>query len=123
MRKTFAVGALVVLGAAACGGGGEATCRPAGIELSITADDHRFSTDCLAAPADQAFTIAFRNDDTSGHGIHNVEIFAGGSQLFSGEALRPGGTSAVYEVGALPAGTYGFRCTNHTFMRGSFVVA
>jgi plastocyanin len=115
------VATIVVLAISGCSGS-EATCRPDGTELRVIADDHHFDTNCLAAPADQEFTIAFRNDDTSSHGVHNLAIRDGGTVLFDGEALRPGGTSVVYEVQPLPAGNYAFRCNNHPFMGGTFVV-
>lgn len=116
------VASVLVLAISGCSGSGDVTCRPDGTQLRIVADDHHFETNCLAAPADQAFTIAFRNDDTSSHGVHNIAIRDGGFVLFAGEALRPGGTSVVYDVQPLAAGNYSFRCENHPFMGGTFVV-
>lgn len=89
----------------------------------MVADNHTFGTKCLAAPADQTFTIAFRNQDTSPHGAHNIAIYSKeGVAVFTGEGLPPGGTSAVYEVQPLAAGTYMFRCDRHPFMNGTFIV-
>jgi plastocyanin len=69
-----------------------------------------FGTDCLAAPAGKAFTITFMNHD------------AGATQeLFKG-ALVSGPATINYKVGALPAGTYFFRCDVHPQMKGTFVV-
>ena len=83
-----------------------------------------FSTDCLAAPADTPFTIAFDNKDV---GVpHNVAIFTDDTAtkaLFTGEMVT-GPKKVTYEVKALPAGTYFFRCDVHpTTMSGTFVVA
>src|SRR5437588_2047458 len=48
-----------------------ANCAPAGPALRITARGIAFSTSCLAAPANTAFTIAFTNQDASiGHSVH-----------------------------------------------------
>lgn len=116
-----AIGVSVALVLASCGSGGEATCRPDGTELTITADKSIFSTDCLAAPADQAFTIAFRNDDAGSP--HNVQIRDGATALFSGENASIDGGSLVYDVQPIPAGTYEFRCTIHSGMRGTFIAA
>ena len=49
------------------------TCSPSGTKLSITSFDSKFDKKCLAAPANQAFTIDFTNLD---RGIpHNVAIY------------------------------------------------
>jgi plastocyanin len=126
IRWIFALGLLVALPLAACTSE-PPTCHPSGTELHIAVakgTSHVFDTDCMAAPADQAFTIAFRNDDNSPHGAHNITILSeeDGEIVFSGEGLRPGGTSTVYEVQPLAAGNYTFRCDTHPFMDGTFIV-
>ncbi len=102
------------------GGGGQ--CSPNGTSLSIQAQNISFSTDCLAAPAGQAFTIQFDNMDA---GIpHNIAIVgAGGSDLFTGDVVT-GPTVTTYNVEALAAGTYEFHCNVHpSQMQGTFVVS
>lgn len=99
-----------------------ATCSPTGPALTITAFDSKFDKDCLASPADQAFTIDFTNLD---RGIpHNVAIYEDGSAartFFQGELLEgPGRTT--YSVEALPQGIFFFRCDPHPDMNGTFVV-
>ena len=125
MVALAASAALVALPIAACTSTGpdRASCRPNGTELSVVAANHAFGADCLAAPADQAFTIALRNEDTSPHGAHNITIFGDdGVIFFTGKGLLPGGTSTVYEVQPMPAGTYEFRCDTHQGMNGTFIV-
>ncbi len=99
-------------------------CAPDGTSLSIMAHDVLFDTDCLAAPADEPFTIAFDNMD--GGIPHNVAIFTDESAtdaLFVGK-LVTGPATVTYKVDALAAGTYFFRCDVHpTTMTGSFVVS
>ena len=108
---------------AAGGGKPPATCEPSGTELRIAAEDLVFDLGCLAAPAGRPFTIAFDNRD---QGVpHNVAIYTdetAAEALFVGEIVT-GPTEVVYEVPALPAGTYFFRCDVHpATMTGTFIV-
>ncbi|HZA27088.1 MAG TPA: cupredoxin domain-containing protein [Actinomycetota bacterium] len=99
-------------------------CEPAGTELAIVAQGIAFDTDCLAAPAGQAFTIQFDNQDQALP--HNVAIYSSGpppsDPLFQGE-IFPGPDSRTYEVDALDAGQLYFQCDVHPNMNGTFVVA
>ena len=116
--------ALLSLGLAACSGGDPpATCNPSGTQLHIAVEEgttHLFNKKCLAAPANQPFTIEFENHDRSSHGNHNIHIFDGGD-LFVGDFARHE-TSITYEVGPLQAGTFRFQCDNHHEMNGTFIV-
>jgi plastocyanin len=99
------------------------TCSPNGTALTITAFDSKFDKDCLAAPANQAFTIEFSNLD---RGIpHNVAIYqdeSASKTFFKGDLLDgPGKTT--YSVPGLPAGTFFFRCDPHPEMHGTFIAA
>lgn len=108
--------------AAAESGPGPA-CRPDGTELSISARDKKFAKDCLAAPAGQAFTIEFDNQDPAVP--HNVSIYDtanGNKALFKGEVFF-GPNRRTYSVPAQASGTYEFRCDPHDdVMIGAFVV-
>jgi plastocyanin len=101
-----------------------ATCTPDGTALSITANDNKFDKDCLAAPADQDFTISLDNQD---RGIpHNVSIYdtknGDKKTLYQGEIIY-GPSKITYSVPAQPGGTYEFICDPHSeFMRGTFIV-
>ena len=104
-----------------------AACSPSGSTVTEVAQGLAFEKDCLAAPAQTAFTIDFDNKDA---GIpHNIHIFSedpsanpGAQSLFMG-ALETGPATTTYQVSALPAGTYFFHCDVHpTTMRGTFVV-
>ena len=98
-----------------------ATCSPEGNTLTLTAFDNKFDKGCLAAPADQDFTIEFSNLD---RGIpHNVAIYEDESaqkKFFRGE-LTDGPGKQTYSVPGVPAGTWFFRCDPHTEMNGTFV--
>jgi hypothetical protein len=105
-------------------GGGEApaACEPDGDVLSIAAQGLEFTTDCLAAPAAQPFTIEFDNQEAV---PHNVAIYTeeGGDALFAGEVVT-GPTTITYEPEPIeePGDLY-FQCDVHPTMAGTFVVA
>ncbi len=123
--------------AAGGGGAGPPTgpppCEPEGTELAITAPPGGagtgFDTDCLAAPAGEAFTIEFDNqDDGAAPQTHNVAIYTeqppAGQPLFQGE-IFPAPAAMTYEVDPIDEpGNYFFQCDVHpTTMTGTFVVA
>ena len=112
-----------------------AQCEPDGTELTVAAPvggtASGFDKDCLAVPADEAFTVAFSNDDQV---VHNWALYTEdplanpSAELLGGAAdLAPvaPGASETYEVEAIPdAASYFFRCDFHpTTMTGTFVVA
>jgi hypothetical protein len=114
-----------VLELAACTSGApkaDVTCEPHGTRLHIAVvATHTFTTECLAAPSEQPFTIDFNNQDTSTHGNHNIHIYDS-PEDFIGETVIHG-RSITYSVRAMPAGTYLFRCDEHpTLMDGFFIV-
>ena len=98
-------------------------CSPSGTTVKVVAENIHFDTDCLAAPAKESFTIDFDNQDA---GVpHNVSVYTDDSaaeSLFVGDLIT--GPKAIdYELDALPAGSYFFRCDVHpTAMFGTFVV-
>ena len=98
------------------------TCTPDGTSLTVSAKDNMFDKDCLAAPADKPFTIAFNNQDSD---IHNVAIYDkdhGDKALFKGEVIY-GPKTITYSVPSLAEGTYEFRCDPHAdSMIGTFIV-
>jgi plastocyanin len=125
--------AALVLTLAACGGGtsedptispaggAAAGCAVAGTTLSIAANDIRFDTSCLAAPAGQDVVITFTNKESL---PHDVAILKPGSsdQLFTGDIIT-GPKTVSYRVPALAPGSYPFECTVHPGqMKGTLVV-
>ena len=91
-----------------------------GVVLDISAQNIAFDKATLEAPADTPFQIRFANNDA---GIpHNVEIKDGMTMsVWKGEIFN-GVETRVYDVPALPAGTYTFICTVHPNMVGELVV-
>jgi plastocyanin len=92
-----------------------------GSVVEVTARGLKFDTSELTAPASQAFTLIFHNDDPGTP--HNVAIFTDSSastalftgKVFSGKAIMD------YQVHGLPAGSYFFRCDVHPQMNGTLV--
>ena len=127
MRRLLRIATAGMLLLAGCGGGGgggdhPTTCSPGGTQLEISAENNAFDKDCLAAPANQPFTIMFHNDDAGTP--HNVDILTStdGSTLFKGTIVT-GITTSTYNVQALQPGTYHFHCEVHPdTMQGTFIV-
>ena len=89
--------------------------------LTLVAKDIEFDKSCLIAPAGQPFTITFDNADAAV--AHNVAVYPdlrSTAALFKGENVV-GPVVKTYNVPALAAGTYQFRCDLHpTQMQGEF---
>jgi plastocyanin len=100
---------------------GKPACAPDGTTVRVSGHDFAFDQRCLAAPADDPFQLVF--DDTQG--THNVAIYtdnAASTALFKGDIIT-GPRTITYQVKALPAGSYFFRCDVHpTQMTGAFLV-
>jgi plastocyanin len=104
-------------------------CSPNGTTVKIAAvPSIKFDTNCLAAPANQPFTIDFSNQDPSIP--HNVDVYTkdptqGGTHIGGATDVNDtitGVSSTTYQVNALQPGTYYFQCDVHTVMNGQFVV-
>ena len=126
MKRLIATLALaaVALAAAACGNtnAGQPAAPAASLDPNapaIVAKDIKFVTTEVKVPAGKAFQLTFDNQDGA---PHNVAIYtdASASQaLFQGEIFSS--ATRVYQVPALAAGTYFFRCDVHPDMTGTIV--
>jgi plastocyanin len=89
--------------------------------LQISAKDLKFSTSTLTAEAGEAFQIAFDNQEAA---PHNVAIYAdeSASETIIKEEPFSGPKQVVYNVPALDAGSYFFRCDLHPDMKGTLQV-
>lgn len=102
-------------------GNATSDCSPSGTTLTLTASGTKFNTDCLAAPAGQAFKINYDNKDSITHNIQILESHSASEALFDA-GLIPQGMKTL-DVPALKAGTFAFHCKIHPgAMSGTFVV-
>lgn len=87
----------------------------------ISARDLKFSTAELSAPAGKSFSIVFDNQESA---QHNVAIYKDSAATMKVFAENPfgGPKTVIYQVNALAAGTYFFRCDLHTAMQGTLTV-
>ena len=123
MRALLAVVIAMFVPAVAAAESAAPACSPSGTALSIAAKDKKFDKDCLAAPADQAFTIEFDNQDPAvPHNVAIYDVANGNKALFKGDVFV-GPNKMTYSVPAQASGTYQFRCDPHDdTMIGTFIV-
>ncbi|MEX2184926.1 MAG: cytochrome c oxidase subunit 4 [Chloroflexota bacterium] len=86
-------------------------------DIVLVAVNIAFDQTQISGPADEPFTIALVNQDANVP--HNVELKdASGGVAFMGDIFN-GVETRIYEVPALPAGSYTFLCTVHPSMTGT----
>ena len=129
MKRLIATLALATVALAA------AACAPADADTSgtpaptvavdasspvVVAQGIQFQTKDVKAKAGKPFALQFENQDSA---PHNVSIYTDSSasqRVFEGEIFSQG--ERVYQVPALTAGTYFFRCDVHPDMTGTLTV-
>jgi hypothetical protein len=110
--------------------GGAPACQPEGTELTLTAPPGAISAgwaeDCLAAPAEEPFSIELVNQDAA---PHNVGIYTAappaGENLFSSpiSGVAPGSSETFDVVDPIQeTGNLFFQCDIHPNMTGTFAV-
>ena len=121
---TIALGLWIVALATACAASTADPTAPPSFgpnTIGIWADDLRFSTDELSAPAGVDFRIVFENREAP---PHNVSIYRDSSLEEAVLVEEPfgGHRTVTYEVPALEPGSYFFRCDVHPDMSGTLTV-
>jgi plastocyanin len=125
LRAILGIAALAVI-VAACSGGSSSSSPSVQPSvdpdaLTISAKDLAFSTNALSAPADEPFQIVFDNQEGAPHNVAIYRDASAAEKVFVEEPF--GGPRVVtYEVPALAAGTYFFRCDLHPDMQGTLTV-
>ena len=111
----------LLLAVAACGGGGAAASAsaPSDADATISAQSNKFDVASISLPAGEATKVFFRNLE----GVpHNVAIYTDASasdDIYVGEVVT--NAAITYDVPALEAGEYFFRCDVHPDMKGTVV--
>lgn len=105
------------------GGAADTSCTPSGTTVSVVASGTKFQSECLAAPADQAFTVSFDNKDSGlTHNIVFLESHTATSVMFRADPFTGPGVR-TFNAGPFRPGTYAFHCEIHpNAMSGAFVV-
>jgi plastocyanin len=114
--------------AVASGRGTEGAATGKAVTIDVTAQGIKFLQTQLNVPADQPFTIRFTNKDAGVQ--HNIAIFSedplknpSATPLFTGQVVT-GAASVSYQVPAMKAGNYWFRCDIHpTTMVGTITAS
>jgi len=88
----------------------------AAADVTLTAHNIAFDTTTLTAPAGKPFKLALNNQDTAPHDVAFTD--SSGKALWTGEPFQ-GPKTTVYDVPAIPAGSYTFLCTVHPTMTGT----
>jgi plastocyanin len=115
--------ATVALAAAACSstsaaGGTAAPAAPADPNApTITANNLTFAESTVAVPAGEAFQLTFTNQESAPHNVSIYTDASAATNLYNGEIFSS--ATKVYDVPALAAGTYFFRCDVHPDMQGT----
>ena len=104
------------------GGNPTADCSPSGTTLSITASGTKFDKNCLAAPANQAFSINYDNKDQLAHNIVILQSHSATDAMYKADLFR-GPATQTFNVPAMTPGTYAFHSdSNPAQMSGTFIV-
>jgi len=107
-------------GSAGASGSPAASGGATGTTIDVTAQNIAYTTTDLSAPANQAFTIVFDNEDAGTP--HNIDIKdANNNSVFKGD-IFPGVAKQNYNVPTLQAGSYTFVCDVHPNMTGTLTV-
>ena len=119
LRASLAIAplALALIALGACGGTQVSTIIQSIGGTVIVAENLAFDLAELEIPADAAVSLQFDNHDSA---PHNVDIYRDASAsdaIFVGDIFSGPG-SRTYQLPAVSAGTYFFRCDVHPDMEG-----
>ena len=107
--------------AASSGADGGSTATVSGGTVEVTAAELEFNVETIVAPAGEAFTVSFTNNEAVPHNF-SVYTEEGGEEIAIGNVIDEGETDEV-SIDALEPGEYFFVCDVHpTEMTGTLVV-
>ena len=96
--------------------------QPSGVtdaDVAITSRDLKFDVATMTVPADSQFSLRLTNLDAAPHNVAIYQDNLAADDVFVGDVITS--SSIVYEVPALEAGSYFFRCDLHPDMNGTLV--
>jgi plastocyanin len=114
LRASLAVALLTL---AACGGNQVSTIIQSVGGTVIAAEDLAFNLNELEVPADAAVSLQFDNHDSAPHNVAIYRDPSASEAIFVGDIFSGPG-SRTYQLPAVAAGTYFFRCDVHPEMQG-----
>lgn len=121
--------ALLTVVLAACGGGdsdgdgtGGGTATVENGAVTISSENLEFDVATIEAPADEAFTITYNNNEGQPHNVA-ILVEEGGDEIVVSDVITGPDATQDIEVPALDAGTYYFFCEIHPDMEGTIVVS
>jgi len=109
--------ALTMVACSSGGGAAASVTPPPDAAASIEANNLKFSTAELAVPAGAPFKLFFRNLEGAPHNVAIYGDSTASKKIFVGETIT--NAAVTYDVPAIPAGEYFFRCDVHTDMTGT----
>lgn len=89
--------------------------------ITISADNLAFDKDELKVPGGEPFKLAFNNKEAAPHNVV-IQKDASSAEAIFKKPFFAGPKTVTWEVPALEAGTYFFKCEVHPNMTGSLIV-
>jgi plastocyanin len=121
-RSTTLLGLALAMLLAGCTASTVGSGQPSGVtdaDVAITSRDLKFDVATLTVPADSQFTLQFTNVEAAPHNVAIYRDSSASDDVFVGDVITS--SSIVYQVPALEAGSYFFRCDVHPDMNGTLV--
>jgi plastocyanin len=109
--------ALTMVACSSGGGAAASVTPPPDAAASIEANNLKFSTAELAVPAGAPFKLFFKNLEGAPHNVAIYGDSTASEKIFVGETIT--NAAVTYDVPAIPAGEYFFRCDVHPDMNGT----
>lgn len=120
--RVLLIGSVLAAVLAACSGGGSgaSASAPPEADLTVTAEEMAFDATEITVPAGEPFELFFRNLDGAPHNVALYTDASASEPIYIGETITD--AAVLYEIPAIEAGEYFFRCDLHPDMAGTLIV-